>query len=252
MSWGELPGRLQRFSSTLRREKETRPTADFLDGQAARFIAQWNSERKVAASLVPLPHPRGQGLHPRGCEIHGCYLSFRYMAGDDEANARLADFQVRVDGLVVAGDSLVELQDHWRIDTESGDTERRREQGDLEKTEGREPHPSFHFQRGGHAQDAFAALDGFVPSAHTALGKGIWRGLMQYPGPRIPSLPFDPLLALDFCIAQNNGPLWRKLRAVPEYFSTIEESQKRLWRPFFESLSERNARRTWLGSVVIV
>ena len=117
-------------------------------------------------------------------------------------------------------------------------------------SEGREPHPRFHFQRGGHAQDAFAAQQGFVPSQGTALAQGDWRALMQYPGPRIPSLPFDPILAIDFCIAQNDGPLWKQLRALPEYRGLVEASQIELWKPFIERLNDPAGRRDWLGPVV--
>jgi hypothetical protein len=70
-------------------------------------------------------------------------------------------------------------------------------------------------------------MDGFVPADRTDLGAGTWRTLMQYTGPRIASLPFDPLLAIDFCPAQNNGVVWRRLRNMPEYSSIIEDAQRR-------------------------
>jgi hypothetical protein len=95
-------------------------------------------------------------------------------------------------------------------------------------------------------------MDGFVPAARTDLGNGDWRSLMQYPGPRIASLPFDPALAIDFCIAQNDGPVWRRLRNTPEYSNVIEDAQKSIWIPFLNSLSDRAARRQWLGALVMV
>jgi len=226
MMWGELPGQLARFATMLRREADTRRTAEFIETASGRFQADWWATRSVSAQRMPLPLPRDQGLHPVGCEIQGCYLSFRFEQSDDGV-LRRAEFQVQVEGLLIAGDTLIELQDHWRIDSEVLAPPRHpTEQENI--TEGREPHPSFHFQRGAHAQDAFAAMEGFVPARHVDLGEGSWRGLMQYPAPRIASLPFDPVLAIDFCIAQNDGPLWKRLRNVPEYFAVIEEAQSRL------------------------
>ena len=101
-------------------------------------------------------------------------------------------------------------------------------------------------------RDAFAAEPEFVPSMHTHLGEGLWKSLMQYPGPRIASLPLDPILAIDYCIAQNDGSLWKRLRNVPEYFTVIEGSQERLWKPFLNGLSVRATRRRWLGPLIIV
>lgn len=250
MAWSELPGQLGRFAAMLRREPDTLRTAEFIDTEAGRFQAEWRSERSVSAQRMPLPLPRDQGLHPVGCKLQDCYLSFRFEESDERAPRR-AEFQVHVEGFLIAGDALIELQDHWRIDSEVlPSLPRRADQGRL--PESREPHPSFHFQRGGYAQDAFAATAGFVPGRQTNLGEGSWRSLMQYSGPRIASLPFDPVLAIDFCIAQNDGPLWKRLRNVPEYFSVIEEAQERLWRPFLEALSTRDARRRWLGTLAVV
>lgn len=238
-AWTEVPGQLARFAAVLRGQNETRPTADHLLSQAGKFEADWKASRTITALGVPLPLPRDQGVHPVGSEIQACYLSIRFRAAPDSDDPVQADFQVKVEGLLLVGNALIELEDHWRIDTDIH----------AKDGEGREPHPCFHFQRGGRAQDAFATADGFVPSTQTDLGEGDWKGLMQYPGPRIASLPFDPILALDFCIAQNDGPLWRRLRDTPEYFTVVEEVQERLWKPFCESLSSQAGRRQWLGAL---
>lgn len=247
MGWSELPGELERFAAMLRREPGTRPTAEFIDSETGRFQAEWRAKRSVSAQRMPLPLPRDQALHPVGCQLFDCYLSFRFEEADGGAPRR-AEFQVQVEAMLETSNALIELQDHWRIDSDlpSGIAD------PSKSSEGREPHPSFHFQRGGHAQDAFAGMAGFVPNMHTDLGAGSWRSLMQYPGPRIASLPFDPILAIDFCIAQHDGPLWKRLRNTPEYFSVIEEAQGRLWKPFFEALSSREARRRWLGPLAAV
>ncbi len=187
-----------------------------------------------------------------GCQIQDCYLSFLFEVDEARERPRIADFQVRVDGLLQVAGSLVELQDHWRVDAEEEAPPQRDQRGRLRVAEGREPHPSFHFQRGGHAQDAFAAQHGFFPAGYPSYENGPLKGLMQYPGPRIPILPFDPTLAIDFCIAQNDGLIWRRLREIPEYFNIVEIAHKRMWQPFLESPSDRAARRKWLGPVIVV
>ena len=251
MSWAELPGQLQRFATILRRENGTRRTAEHILSEAGRFLNQWNSGRRLSATRLPMPVPRDQGLHPIGCELHDCYLSFQFEPSTGENLPVLAEFQVQIDGSLIVGDALIELQDHWRFDSEDGTSSTSHDCSEQTHT-GREPHPSFHFQRGGHAQDAFAAEPGFIPAMHTHLGEGHWKSLMQYPGPRIASLPLDPILAIDYCIAQNDGSLWKRLRNVPEYFTVIEVSQERLWKPFLNGLSVPAARRRWLGPLIVV
>ncbi|HMG48842.1 MAG TPA: hypothetical protein VK614_15450 [Allosphingosinicella sp.] len=251
MSWAELPGELHRFADVVRREPATAATAEFLFGQSARFHQEWQGHKAITATRMPLPRPRDQGLHPVGCQIEASYLSFEYVAGEQGKPPKAADFQVRIDALLVAGDALIELQDHWRIDTEPARDQAAGGAAGQLTFEGREPHPFFHFQRGGRAQDSFARESGFFPSANTEIREGEWKALMQYPGPRIPSLPFDPLLAIDFCIAQNDGLVWRRLRSIPEYFSIVEDAQARLWTPFFNALAERTFRRKWLGPILL-
>jgi len=73
---------------------------------------------------------------------------------------------------------------------------------------------------------------------------------MQSPGPRIPMLPLDPILAIDFCLSQSDGLIWRRLRNLPEYLSVIEDAQTRLWQPFFEKLQETAFRKMWLGPLL--
>lgn len=241
-----LPTNLQKLESVLRSKKPTKATAEFLREQRANFAAQWTKDKSVRARGMPLPLPRDQGLHPTGCSLEAATLNFHFKASTEGTCPALAEFQVKISGLLEAGPATIELEDHWRIDAEV------EQKADAEKTtkEGREPHPRFHFQRGGHAQDAFAAMTGFLPSENTQLQAGEWRSLMQYPGPRIPSLPYDPILAIDFCIAQNDGPLWKLLRAIPEYRNLVETSQIDLWKPFIERLNEPAGRRDWLGPVV--
>jgi hypothetical protein len=117
-----------------------------------------------------------------------------------------------VEGYLDAGGALFDLQDHWRLDTDMY-APCRRVVADGNGNPSKEPHPLFHFQRGGHAQDAFAAAD-FLPANPCSI-LGVWKGLMQSPGPRIPIVPLDPILAIDFCLSQNDGLVWRRLRNFP-------------------------------------
>ena len=75
---------------------------------------------------------------------------------------------------------------------------------------------------------------------------------MQSPGPRVPVLPLDPILAIDFCLSQNDGMVWRRLQNVPEYLMIVEGAQRRLWEPFFAALQDPAFRRTWFGPSLLV
>ena len=245
-----LPRDIQLLAGPLRRERASRRTGEFLVGEAGRFVAEWKRSRCITAQRVPMPLPRNQGVHPVGSEIQTCFLSFRFQCSGNEAVPSIAEYQVQVQGNLIVGGALLELEDHWRIDSD-GYASSDGEEG-TEVASGREVHPLFHFQRGGHAQDRFAGSAGFVPGLHTKLCEGDWKGLMQCVSPRIPSMPLDPILAIDFCIAQHDGGLWRRLRNVPEYFGRIEAAQKRLWIPFLEGLDKWGGRRKWLGELIVV
>jgi hypothetical protein len=152
-----------------------------------------------------------------------------------------AEFQVRVTGAASFRHCIVELEDHWRVDTHAFP----------EEPPPREPHPFIHFQRGGHAQDAFSGKPNFVPG-HDLPAKqdDLWRSLLQSPSPRIPFPPLCPLLAIDFAIGQHDGTVWQQLRARPEYLTVIQSAQARLWDPFFSALAEPTVRRRWIGPLL--
>ena len=243
-----LPDEMERMSAALRREPATQATADALDTNMGRFRSQWTKDRQMRGNQLPLPVPRNQGLHPNGCELQASYLDFQLEWKEEEGTPWRAEYQVRVEGYLDAGETLFDLQDHWRLDTDMYAPSRRTivDGGNPSK----EPHPLFHFQRGGHAQDAFTAAD-FLPAAPCNIA-GVWRGLMQSPGPRIPVIPLDPILAIDFCLSQNDGTIWRRLRNFPEYFDLVESAQARLWLPFFAQLQDQKFRRTWFGPSMLV
>lgn len=254
MTWDGLPYELERLADGLRRERETSPSADFLYQEAGRFRYEWQAYRSLTATKLPLPVPRNQGLHPVGCGLDAAFLSFRFVRGDDAIVPTQADYQVLVEGHLVTDTAIFELQDHWRVDTDTyapPPAEDGSDEGAGQAQEGKESHPLFHFQRGGHAQDAFAQSERFIPGRETGLEGVRWRALLQSPGPRIPALPMDPLLAIDFCIAQSDGVVWRRLRNSPEYLTLIEDAQSRLWIPFFDALQNRPFRRRWLGPVAL-
>ena len=221
MSWAALPGQLWRFADILKREMETKPTADYIFAGRGRFLWEWNEHFRLSAQRLPIPHPRNQGLHPVGCEIQDCFLSFRFEAGRDNGQPQLSDFQVQVVGALIGDNCLLELEDHWRIDSEGTVQGSNVDQSDGARG-GRESHPAFHFQRGGHAQDKFASIDGFIPSARASVDGTDWKALMQYPGPRIAALPLDPILAVDFlyCAAQ-----WSAVEAPAQCAGIFQHSR---------------------------
>jgi hypothetical protein len=240
MAWGRLPAELAELADQLRNEPSTEQTADFIYTYRGKFESDWRTSKvlKSEADGAPIPPPRNQGLHPAGCNVSQAYIQFEFHLGDiaEEAGKvfpRQADFQVRVVGSLDLPGSLVELE-HLYAGVH----------------EPKEPHPHFHFQRGGYAQDWFAALDGFVPGKSLP-SRDSWRGLLQSPGPRIPLLPMCPILAIDFAIGQHDGLVWRRLRGVPEYLSIVQNAQMRLWTPFFDALSSPDTRRRWIGPFLI-
>src|SRR5688572_5388853 len=117
----------------------------------------------IQAKNVALPLPREKKLQPRGCELQNAYLSFAFRCCEGELFPTLAEYQVRVEGYLITGDAVIELQDHWRLDTDiyaqdpTGGLHMRAPQ------ESKEPHPFYHFQRGGHDQDEFAGMPNFYP-----------------------------------------------------------------------------------------
>jgi hypothetical protein len=244
-----LPNELGRLSAALRHEPSTIATADSIDTNLGRFRSQWVTSLQVRGSALSLPVPRDQGLHPRGCELQAAFLDFQFEWRQGDDLPWRAEYQVRVEGLLAADSALFELQDHWRLDTDMY-APSRRNAGDPGANPSKEPHPLFHFQRGGHAQAEFSSAN-FLPGSTAAI-EGEWRALLQSPGPRIPMLPLDPVLAIDFCLSQNDGLVWRRLRNRPEYISVIEGAQSRLWQPFFDKLQNPAFRRSWMGPALLV
>ena len=231
------------MAGSLGRLVETRATSEWLWSQAGKFSNEWKEEGRLTASEIPLPVPRRKGLVPKESQIEGVFLSFVFESGDSGHFPKQADFQVLVRGSLYGYSAIFELEDHWRVDTHL-------ESDDEECEAPREVHPKYHFQRGGHAQDRFAASEIFVPGDVKGLD-GEWRGLLQTEWPRMPALPMDPILAIDFCIGQTDGLVWRRLRNESEYYGVVEDAQKRVWLPFFHGLSDAEVRRQWLGELAM-
>lgn len=249
MSWDTFPQEISEFSEALRKASETERTADTLTGLYGAFEHSWRRNKSVhSGSGIPIPPPRDKALFPKACEISDADLTFMFVLGEaieDEPLPARCDFQVRVRGTAQYKDSVyVELEDHWRVDTHI-----KSKNG----SESREPHPYIHFQRGGHAQDRFAEHQLFVPgdglSTHES---GPWQSLLQSPGPRVPFLPFCPILAIDYAVGQHDGSVLRKLRSLPEYSAVVRRAQRRLWDPFFARLSaSATLRKQWFGGLLI-
>ena len=233
----DLSDIFQGFDATY----ETAQSLQVINGFAQ---AAWHSGRKIHSGPtgVRIPPPRVKAMHPRLSQAETATIYFAFELGDIEEISipRQADFQVKVTGSLEGDYCPVQLEDHWRIDSHIFPNIQ----------DAVEPHPYFHFQRGGHAQDHFCNDHGYVPNNQMPDVQGVlWRGLMQSPGPRIPIAPHCPILAIDFAIAQHDGETWRRLRASSSYLTLIRRAQERLWGPFFEALSRPSFRTLWMGPI---
>ena len=202
--------------------------------------------REITLPDLEICSPVAAQLHPPGTAIGGTRLRIIYACYDDVDQKssfgydeidriRRADFQVVVEGIVQFGSALIDLQEHWRVDTH------------YFQGESREPHPLFHFQRGGHAQDIFAALPGFLPGECLADAtfppETKLRSLMQTQTPRLALPPMDPVCAIDFVVGQHDGRIRSALWGMPEYAGAVRRAQERLWEPYFELLRDKEHRR---------
>ena len=244
MSWDSLPEEMRLFAVELRKDTATELTGQSLLSIYGALDYKWRTQRTMKTdSPLPIPPPRDKGLHPERCKVHAAHLSFRFVLGprfDQDKLPAVTELQVRVEGLADYEHCVVQLEDHWRVDTHAF------------KETPREPHPLIHFQRGGYEQDAWARRPNYVPGrALPALSSNYWDGLLQSPGPRIPMPPLCPMLAIDFVIAQHDGTIWGRLRDNPEYRQLIRASQRRLWDPLFDALSNTEIRQRWLGPIAI-
>src|SRR5260370_22648761 len=126
MDWDHLPRELAAFANQLRNEESTEKTSHFIYTYRQKFESDWQTGRilRSEGGGAPIPPPRNQGLHPTGCDVSEAYINFEFHFGDlpedaDSIFPRRADFQVRVVGALELPDSLVELEDHWRVGTVS-------------------------------------------------------------------------------------------------------------------------------------
>lgn len=242
--WEDYLEDFQQLADVLDGFDATSETAHSLRMISGFAQAGWYANQRISCGAmgVQIPPPRNKAMHPRLSKAETAAIYFTFELGDIGVNSlpRQADFQVRVRGSLVGDVSLVELEDHWRVDSHLFPN--------IE--DAREPHPYFHFQRGGHAQDAFVENQSYVPSPHMPVApEGLWRGLMQSPGPRIPMAPHCPILAIDFAIGQHDGDVWHQLRSAAPYLTLIRRAQVRLWNPFFEALARPDVRSLWMGPV---
>lgn len=246
MPWAQLSHDLREFAEQLYKEENTQQTANGLFAVFGHLDQMWRSRREMSVTQgIPLPCPRKKGLHPQNSDVVDAEIRFAFELGDEwevEHLPKRADFQVKVLGKLALNNCVVELEDHWRVDSHIFPPD----------PPPHEPHPYFHFQRGGHAQDQFTAGGRFVPGRDLDnAGPGDWKGLLQTPGPRVPFAPHCPILAIDFSIGQHDGYVWRRLRGIPQYRDIIGRAQERLWTPFFTGLADLGLRARWMGPVLV-
>jgi hypothetical protein len=245
MTWENFLDDLQEFANALDSCEQTEATASSLRRISGHIQNTWQIDQSAVSGPagIEIPPPRNKAMHPRHCRPDSSSLHFSFLLGDGFEERALpiqADFQVRVSGYLEAQNSIVELEDHWRVDSHTFPN--------IE--DANEPHPYFHFQRGGHAQDEFSDHPRFLPSTELPDNDDAsWRGLMQSPSPRIPMAPYCPILAIDFAISQHDGQIWRRLRNDIQYLSVVRRAQDRLWNPFFAALINPQFRSLWMGPV---
>lgn len=247
MYWDDFLDDLERLAGALDGHTDTERTGETLRRIKWNGDLSWQRAKMITSGApgIEVPPPRNKAMHPRLCTPERAWMQFSFELGerfDELARPHKADFQVRVEGcLKVKDNRLVELQDHWRVDSHAF------ENGE----DAIEPHPYFHFQRGGHAQEIFAGDPTFVPGDSLPYDANLlWRGLMQSSGPRIPMAPHCPILAIDFTIGQHNGNIWRRLRSDRGYLDVVRRAQQRLWTPFFNALMDPRRRSLLLGPVI--
>ncbi|WP_146022609.1 MULTISPECIES: hypothetical protein [unclassified Pseudomonas] len=263
MEWDDFIGDIESLAEELYKIPETERTASALYGFTHYFRISWENHRTISTegNGILIPPPRKKALFPRLSSAEEAEINFLFTLGEDFKNTSIpkrSDFQVKVDGFLDLGHSIVQLQDHWRVDSHDFDGANHENNVDADKidepdsSDPIEPHPYIHFQRGGHAQDSYASHAHFIPGdALPAKQDDCWVGLMQAPGPRIPFLPHCPILAIDYVIGQHDGLVWSRLRSLPGYRLIIQKSQARLWTPFFEALNRQDIRERWIGPVFI-
>lgn len=87
-------------------------------------------------------------------------------------------------------------------------------------------HPLFHFQHGGKT------ILGLYEDDEYDFGSSLF-----LESPRIAFPPMDIPLGINFVLSQFYGDSWRRLRKDRTYLNIIENSQKRLWKPYFAKLT---------------
>ena len=254
--WSGAFAELERLAIRLEARSEMVPTGAGLRSETSgakaastQILTDPDSNRRyrrMRLRNIPMPCPSDQGLHPTGAQLTAAALSIVYelweetngfMRFNNDALDRIrrADIQVWVSGIVTYGARTVSVEDHWRVDTHHF------------PQPSTDPHPWIHYQRGGNAQDEFAAIAGFLPGV--CLTDSLFdpdvalTGLMQSPGPRIATPPLDPICAIDFVLAQHRGSLWASLWSDVDYAGLITTAQSRLWEPWFAALNDRQHRR---------
>jgi hypothetical protein len=251
VSWENYPDDLYRMGLVLQSQPQTAQTGAGLIELSGRVRSRWSTTRRMEVRELSLPLPRSKKIMPTGCQIGQAYLTFIFDVSTESVFPNLAEYQIKLAGELRTETAVIALEDHWRLDTDpyahnQSDDPSKRNQG-----EAREPHSLYHFQRGGRAQEEFAGMSNFFPAKDTLLEQRDWRGLFQCPGPRIPTLPFDPILLIDFCIGQHDGAIWWNLRNEPEYLEVVRSAQERLWLPFLNCLTSQQNRRKWFGQMAL-
>ncbi|NRP19281.1 hypothetical protein LPJGGPFB_02536 [Ensifer adhaerens] len=227
------------LENILRRVPATIATADAISTVAGSIRRAARTMQRIVGQ-VPLPLPRRQGIRPSQAIMDSATMRFSFAGPppDGKIEDVETEIQVCIRGRLQLAIGSVALEDHWRIDTHADHKY---------SSQAKEGHPQFHFQRGGHAQDDFSSGPGFVPGPALKAADEGWRGLMQYPGPRVAIVPMCPTAAIDYVLSQHDGRLWRRLKSDPDYSNLINQCQNRMWSMYSQALLDANRREKILG-----
>lgn len=121
MPWAQLSHDLREFAEQLYKEENTQQTANGLFAVFGHLDQMWRSRREMSVTQgIPLPCPRKKGLHPQNSDVVDAEIRFAFELGDEwevEHLPKRADFQVKVLGKLALNNCVVELEDHWRVDS---------------------------------------------------------------------------------------------------------------------------------------
>jgi hypothetical protein len=181
-------------------------------------VAWWGYELTDLRLVLPAQrHFRPRKAQTDGLIANLCVTLEEYVprcpteVGQSFALARRVSVDFYFDSMVDLDNGDVhQLRTAWHVDTHV-------------HLQQRDIHPRFHFQFGGERLDK---IDESI------------RAILIPEAPRLPILPMDAVLAVDFVLSHYFGALWRELRdSEPRYRRLIRGATLRYWTEYFAQVT---------------